>query len=110
VCSKSEEGVDALTYFTPLDHCNGVSLLKLKLKTGRKNQIRVQAAHEGFAVVGDRKYGSHMKFNRLCLHASDLVFKHPILDKTLTFHLPVPKAFKRFISSKFCYMTELFND
>ena len=40
-----------------------MSLLEVELETGRKHQIRLQMAHHGHPVVGDRKYGSQLKFS-----------------------------------------------
>lgn len=75
-----------------------LSLLKVKLKTGRKNQIRVQAKEAGLPIVGDKKYGSEEDnrlnpINRLGLHASSLIFTHPGLKKSMCFFSSLPKAF-----------------
>jgi 23S rRNA pseudouridine1911/1915/1917 synthase len=46
------------------------SLLEVTLETGRKHQIRLQLAHHGHPIVGDRKYGSRLKFpDGIALHA-----------------------------------------
>lgn len=36
-----------------------ISLVEIRLLTGRRHQIRVQMAHHGFPLLGDRKYGSN---------------------------------------------------
>ncbi len=57
----------------------GTSLLEVSLVTGRTHQIRVHAAHEGFPVHGDRRYGSADKdAGRLHLHAWQIRFDHPL--------------------------------
>ena len=43
------------------------SWLEVELETGRKHQIRLQLAHHGHPVVGDRKYGSREPFSAACL-------------------------------------------
>ena len=78
------------------------SLVKIKLDTGRHHQIRVQMAHIGCPLVGDRKYGAcdpekadeknvpvHTKSAeplRLCAYR--LEFKHPATRKDMVFELP----------------------
>lgn len=78
------------------------SLVKIKLDTGRHHQIRVQMAHIGCPLVGDRKYGAcdpekadkknvpvHTKSAeplRLCAYR--LEFKHPATRKNMVFELP----------------------
>lgn len=59
------------------------SLAKIVIETGRTHQIRVHMAHLGCPVAGDRVYGSHRDnsaFPRQLLHASRLVFHHPVTD------------------------------
>ncbi len=49
----------------------GTTLVEVKLKSGRKNQIRVHFAEAGHPVIGDTKYGG-MKASRMYLHALEL--------------------------------------
>lgn len=55
---------------------SGLSLVRILLKSGRKNQIRVQFADAGHPVAGDAKYGGR-KSSRLQLHSAFLAFRHP---------------------------------
>jgi 23S rRNA pseudouridine1911/1915/1917 synthase len=60
---------------------NKFSLVKMTIETGRTHQIRVHMAHLGCPVVGDLVYGSgrdNSDFPRQLLHASRLVFQHPV--------------------------------
>ena len=62
---------------------NRFSLVKVVIETGRTHQIRVHMAHLGCPVVGDRVYGAgkdNSRFPRQLLHASRLVFQHPVTD------------------------------
>lgn len=77
-----------LTYHN-IDQKNGLSLLSINLITGRPHQIRVQLAHEGFPVSGDRKYGS-LSNSEIALFASDLEVTHPTLKKTINFSATPP--------------------
>ncbi len=60
---------------------NRFSLVKVTIETGRTHQIRVHMAHLGCPVVGDTVYGAgkdNSRFSRQLLHASRLVFHHPV--------------------------------
>lgn len=62
---------------------NRFSLVKVSIETGRTHQIRVHMAHLGCPVVGDKIYGAgkdNSAFSRQLLHASRLVFHHPVTD------------------------------
>lgn len=72
------------------------ALLEVELETGRKHQIRLQMAHHGHPVVGDRKYGSELKFpSGIALHARRLVVAHPVRGEALVFEAPLPKSWPR---------------
>ncbi len=88
-----EEAREAITHYEvvseyPLANGKGfVTKLKLRLETGRKHQIRVQAANAGLPLVGDRTYNPglrgahlenpHIEFPRQALHAEILSLEHP---------------------------------
>ncbi len=73
-----------------------MSLVEVALETGRKHQIRLQMAHHGYPVVGDRKYGSQLKFSvGIALHARRLVVAHPVRGEVLVFEAPLPKSWPR---------------
>jgi len=72
------------------------SLLRIRLLTGRKNQIRVQFSEAGHPIVGDPKYGKNDPLReRLCLHAQAFAFDHPYSGKRLCFEAPLPAVFTR---------------
>ena len=75
----------------------GYSLLEVRLETGRKHQIRLQMAHRGHPVVGDRKYGSREQFpDGIALHARRLVVSHPTSGVELEFVAPPLGPWRRF--------------
>ena len=58
---------------------NNVSIVKLKLYTGRTHQIRVHMKYLGYPLLGDELYGGDVSLiNRQALHCSNLAFIHPI--------------------------------
>jgi 23S rRNA pseudouridine1911/1915/1917 synthase len=67
------------------------TLLEVHLLTGRKHQIRVQLAHAGWPIVGDRKYGSNRSFPKgIALCARRLTLVHPVRGEPLTIAAPLP--------------------
>ncbi|MCH9613737.1 MAG: hypothetical protein SP1CHLAM54_07460 [Chlamydiia bacterium] len=82
---SSNKGKEAITHYKVLKE-GEISLLRLTLETGRKNQLRVQCMEAGHPIVGDRKYGSKdNRFKRLALHAKRLEFTHPISGQRMRF-------------------------
>jgi len=70
-----------------------VSLLHLRLDTGRTHQIRVHCTAIGHPIVGDRTYGAGREtlgMRRQALHAARLRFAHPITHEALSFSSPWP--------------------
>ena len=64
------------------------SLVEIHLHTGRHHQIRVQFAHAGHPLIGDRKYGTAACTSRqLMLCACRLEFTHPTTGEKMVFHL-----------------------
>lgn len=92
--SIPNDGQKAVTHYQVLEKNSSYSLLKVKLETGRKNQIRVHMQDLGHSVIGDIKYGgTKSPINRLGLHADILAFKHPITGENVYFESPIPKQF-----------------
>ena len=70
------------------------SLIKVRIKTGRKNQIRASLSYIGNPIVGDKKYEAKINsLSRLGLHANRLVIKHPVTNKEMEFTCKAPKVF-----------------
>jgi len=94
--SVQEGGMKALTRVKVLKR-GELSLLEVRLLTGRTHQIRVHLAHAGHPVVGDEKYGDfalnkRLK-KRLLLHAGKLSFQHPVSGERLKLESPLPPEF-----------------
>lgn len=65
-----------------------LSLLKIRLLTGRTHQIRVQFASRKMPLVGDRRYGSSVPGDNIALCAHQLRFIHPLTDEEMSFTYP----------------------
>lgn len=62
-----------------------LSLIRIRLDTGRTHQIRVQLSSRGMPIVGDGKYGSKIKCNGIALYSHGLALTHPKTGKQLLF-------------------------
>ena len=74
----------ARTEWRVLSRRGADTLVEVKLKSGRKNQIRVHFSEAGHPVVGDVKYGGR-RFRRLCLHSASLALVNPVTGNRLFF-------------------------
>lgn len=75
-------GERAITHYETIERRGRCTLLRCRLETGRRNQIRAHLAALGSPVVGDRKYGYRRRadesFPRVMLHSWRLAFRHPV--------------------------------
>lgn len=90
---SNKDGQKSITHYEVLKEKDGLSLLRILIDTGRKNQIRVVLKHLGNPICGDDKYDERGPFKRLMLHASKLSFKHPFNDKEITIESKMPSTF-----------------
>jgi 23S rRNA pseudouridine1911/1915/1917 synthase len=89
-------GREAITRYRVLERRRETTLLELTLVTGRRAQIRVQLAEAGHPILGDRAHGSRADpLRRLCLHATQLAFRHPRGGALVAFASPPPSGFRR---------------
>jgi len=104
-----EGGLSAVTKITLLEQSKDLSLVQLRLMTGRTHQIRVHLAHAGHPVLGDDKYGdfelnralARQGVKRLFLHARRLGLKHPISANQIVLESPLPDDMLRFCQANF---------
>jgi 23S rRNA pseudouridine1911/1915/1917 synthase len=72
------------------------SLIEVRLRTGKRNQIRLQAQLRGHPLVGEQRYTvegdgrKEIPFKRQALHAWKLGFRHPTDGRALNFEAPLP--------------------
>lgn len=80
--------------YKALDSKDGLTLVEVKLGTGRSHQIRAQMAHSGFPLIGDQKYGKKDERTKdIALEAYKLSFEHPVKREFITFEAPVPGSY-----------------
>jgi 23S rRNA pseudouridine955/2504/2580 synthase len=92
-------GKEAVSVFKPVQFFGKkASLVEVSLETGRTHQIRVHAAHAGYPLAGDEKYGE-AEFNermkalglgRMFLHAHQLSFVWPDTGVEFSASAPLP--------------------
>jgi 23S rRNA pseudouridine955/2504/2580 synthase len=93
-------GKEAVSVFKPVQFFGKkATLVEVALETGRTHQIRVHAAHAGYPLAGDDKYGD-AEFNetmkvlgltRMFLHAHQVSFVWPDSGMEFTASAPLPK-------------------
>ena len=92
-------GAPARTLYSTTRRVGSCALMKIKLETGRHNQIRLHFAHAGWPLVGERKYAigkqARVHHRRVLLHASTLAFTPPHLHHVLRITAPLPPDFER---------------
>lgn len=116
VLASRDAGTRCLTRFERLACVEapdaGLALLRCRLMTGRRHQIRVHLASRGWPIVGDVAYGApHWSkivdasladalraFPRQALHAHRAAFKHPATGERLTLEAPVPPDFDELLA------------
>lgn len=97
----------AATNYLRLNTKHGLSLVTLKLETGRTHQIRVHLSEKGHPLVGDKLYGGDKKIkglkstslqseiknlSRFFLHAELLGFPQPTTQEWLEFSVDWPQS------------------
>jgi len=113
---STSKGKTAITNYRVIKHYPVVSLISLKLETGRTHQIRVHLNSIGHSVFGDKIYGGRQKkisslnlkdrqlvldllplIQRQALHAKTLGFVHPITNEFLRFESDLPDDMQNII-------------
>ena len=113
-----EGGKNAVTMYEVLEEFEFLSLLRLRLKTGRTHQIRVHLSSKGHPVFGDETYGGRVPHSvnltnniksqiknllemmpRQALHARVLGFVHPRTREKLHFESALPEDMQNVLKS-----------
>ena len=97
---RDPNGTEALSEYRVVESFRDASLIEVRLRTGRRNQIRIQARLRGHTLVGEERYVygpdtlRTIDFGRQALHAYRLRCQHPTDGRTMTFDAPTPKDFQ----------------
>lgn len=96
------EGKSALTKYKVIARKKNFTLLEVVPFSGRTNQIRIHLKQIGHPIVGETKYAFRRDFQlrskRLCLHARELEFIHPVTAKHIRLSADLPLDLKKFLS------------
>ena len=93
---RDPRGREARSDYRVVETFRDTSLVEIRLVTGRRNQIRLQARLRGHTLVGERRYVygpdalRTVEFPRQALHAYRLGFRHPVHGQPLRFEAPLP--------------------
>lgn len=102
---NTRHGRHAVTHWQVIARYPEVTLLKLRLETGRTHQIRVHLSESGYPLLGDAVYGGDARLGnikdpklkalirglgRQALHAKTLGFIHPVKNEYLEFTAELP--------------------
>lgn len=102
VCSSAEKDAKkAILSYEVLKTGKDISLVNVKLETGRHHQIRVQMANMGCPIWGDAKYNTaavqDRRYQQIALCAYKLEFIHPKTRKKMEFEIePEGEGFQKF--------------
>jgi 23S rRNA pseudouridine1911/1915/1917 synthase len=93
---RDPSGMDAVSHYEIVEAFRQASLLEVRLETGKRNQIRIQARLRGHTLVGERRYVygpdelRPIQFERQALHAYRLAFEHPVTGEDIRLEAPIP--------------------
>ena len=94
----SSTGDKAITHYEVLKECDGFSVVKCILETGRTHQIRIHLSYIGHPILSDTLYGTvSTLIARQALHAYKIMFIHPITKQKLEFTCEIPQDFEKIL-------------
>ena len=96
----SSDGQQCITDYAVVGTCQGCSILKVSIRTGRTHQIRAGMAQAGHPLCGDELYGgSKQRINRPALHCGHVELIQPFTKEKITVDCDLPDDMK-------CLLTE----
>ena len=95
--ARDPRGKEAISHYRVVERLDEASVIEVRLVTGKRNQIRIQARLRGHTLVGEQRYTfgpdtlRTIAFPRQALHAFRLAFRHPLDDREMRFEAPMPE-------------------
>ena len=91
--TKSDDGKKSELEYELIEKLQNYFLIKVKPKTGRHHQIRVQLSSIGCKIKGDVKCGAKRanKDKSICLHSYSMSFVHPVKNELINLKCDFPK-------------------
>lgn len=93
------EGKAAQTVYKVIERKKDFDIVEARPISGRTNQIRIHFRDIGHPLLGETKYAFRKDFTikakRLCLHARELEFRHPITGALIKLHAELPEEMKK---------------
>ena len=91
--TKLDDGKKSELDYELIEKLQNYFLIKVKPKTGRHHQIRVQLSSIGCKIKGDVKYGAKRanKDKSICLHSYSISFVHPVKNELINLKCDFPK-------------------
>lgn len=112
ISTRARRKRTAVTHYQVRENYRSVSLLNVRIETGRTHQIRVHLAQKGHPVVGDSLYGAHRnrslperlleaakELRRPFLHSHRIEFRHPRTGEAMIFESALPAELRKFLSA-----------
>ena len=101
---RDPDGKDAVSEYRTVETFRDTSLVEVRLVTGKRNQIRLQARLRGHTLVGEQRYVygpatlRPIDFDRQALHAFRLAFVHPMTRERIEFEAAMPADLVRLVA------------
>ena len=97
-------GEHAVTHWHAVAGTKELTLLRIRLETGRTHQIRVHFSHLGYPLAGDTMYGeADGLLNRQALHCKTVSFTSPVSEKAVTVDSEFPQDMQAVIEGLSAY-------
>jgi 23S rRNA pseudouridine1911/1915/1917 synthase len=102
---RDPQAREAVSEYRVIESFRETSLVEVRLRTGKRNQIRLQARLRGHTLVGERRYvygPAHLRpvdFPRQALHAARLELVHPRDGRPMRFEAPLPPDITELLST-----------
>lgn len=95
--TNDKSGKYAETSYVRVKSNKQYSLLKINIKTGRKNQIRVHMKDNNTPILGDKKYGKKDGYRKMMLLANEIKFIHPVTKEMIHIDLKIPNEYSKIV-------------